>query len=202
MKAEDVMVAVLASGSGTRFGSGDKLIQPFANGTIISAVINVSKSLKLKTIISICDAENLARIKALKKLGVKIVPNDAPDKGMGHSLALAAQHAKSVRAEGLMVVLADMPLVTHLHLEALLDAIGDSDVAISLRGARRHPPILFSNRCFDALSRLSGETAGRDYIAGLKNVVDVPISDDEALDIDTPNDLERAKRLYAARRGH
>jgi CTP:molybdopterin cytidylyltransferase MocA len=122
----------------------------------------------------------------------RIVVNDAPERGMTHSLALAAAHVVDPKA-ALVVLLADTPGVDVALVEAVLGALGDNDVAYPVRDGIPGHPVAFGPRARAEIARLpDGDT--------LRTLRDDPrwrrapvlIADDAPfLDIDTADDYRR-----------
>ncbi len=125
---------------------------------------------------------------------MRIVPNDAPELGMAHSLQLALHEIERDRSVG--IVLADMPFLTSSLLDALesLAAMPDAEVVYpeNAAGVPGHP-VLFSSSARRLLERLpSGDTIriARDDPSLTRRTL--PFAHPGAyIDIDTPDDWER-----------
>ncbi len=107
------------------------------------------------------------------------------------------------RADGVLVMLADMPGVTSDDLKALIAAFrkanGQAIVRAVSRGKRGNPVIL-PRTVFDAVMRLEGDVGARHIIetAGLP-VVDLDIGDAAHLDVDTPEAVLAAGGILKGR---
>jgi molybdenum cofactor cytidylyltransferase len=92
-----------------------------------------------------------------------------------------------------LIALADMPLVPLRILPACWEAF-DGDRLTSVCEGQRLPPALLGGAHFAALGALTGD---RGAGALLRDAPTLPLTPDQALDIDTPADLARAERLLA-----
>mgnify|MGYP002402581662 CR=1 FL=1 len=125
---------------------------------------------------------------------MRIIPNDAPELGMAHSLQMALREIERDRSAG--IVLADMPFLTSPLLDALesLAAMPDAEVVYPENdtGIPGHP-VLFSSRARHVLERLPlGDTIriARDDPSLTRRTL--PFAHAGAYtDIDTPEDWER-----------
>jgi len=154
---------ILAAGLSSRF-PGDKLLHPLGGRPLAAHIADTLLELPLFRPCAVCPAGNAARIAIFRSRGYDIVLNDAPERGMASSLALAAQRALELDADALLVCLADMPNVTPSHLERLLAAPDGMAVATAIEG-RMGPPALFPRPLLSPLTRLSGDRGARELLA-------------------------------------
>lgn len=188
IEARRVFAATLAAGLARRFG-GDKLSQQFGGGSVLGAALAPLDGFDW--------LERGVVVQAGRDVpGMRIV-NPAPERGMGHSLALAARAAEEARADFLLVTLGDMPRLRAASLGRLLQACPDRDDALAalvVRGGPPGPPAVFGKSWFRQLGLEGGDTGARDVLRDPANspvLVDLPA--DEAADIDTPADLRRLR---------
>jgi CTP:molybdopterin cytidylyltransferase MocA len=131
----------------------------------------------------------------LPRTGLRVIVNDAPERGMTHSLRLADAEADSDAA--LAVVLADTPYVDADLVRRIFESLGDADVAYPVRAGTPGHPVVFGPRPRRAHAAL----ADGDTLRGLRadprwRRVEVEIADDRPfVDIDTPADIERARSM-------
>jgi len=128
-----------------------------------------------------------------------VVINEAPERGMAHSLRLA-NAAVADRDVAIAVLLADTPLVDAALVSCVIAARGVRDIAYPVRGGVPGHPVVFgpAPRAFiDALP--DGDTLRALRADPRWSRVEVEIDDERPfLDIDTPADLEHARRAVAA----
>jgi CTP:molybdopterin cytidylyltransferase MocA len=162
--AKPVAFALLAAGQSRRFGAEDKLCTLFQGDMLgVHAARSLAPLLPAPAWV-IASSDNHPCAAAWRELGFAIAVNQHAEEGMGGSVALAAQLAKSAGAGGLLVCLADMPLVPTSHFEAVrahfLAAADRKAIAASAQGDKRMPPACFGEGHFEALMSL-GRGKGR-----------------------------------------
>jgi CTP:molybdopterin cytidylyltransferase MocA len=180
-------IAILAAGGATRFGGGklDALLAGKALGRwALDAALAVAH-------------ERLALVVAepapvfAREAGCKLLVNDRAAEGLGTSAALAARWAAG--SDALLVVLADMPLVTAATLAKLAAAGGPA--AASYPGGKPGAPACFPAALFPALESLSGDAGAARVLRGLPGVTLVEVPPHELRDVDRPEDLAEAAAL-------
>jgi molybdenum cofactor cytidylyltransferase len=186
LTAPDLVAVVLAAGSATRFG-GDKLRYPLRGKPLAAHIADTLAALDIAHRVAICPPASPDRMQLFIARGFDIVENDDPSRGMGSSLALAAQHAQQLDAHFLLVCLADMPNVTAAHLARLIAASEDNDVVATEANGVRTPPVIFASRHFAALAAFSGDKGAREL---LRNAAIVTATSDLVRDYDKPADFE------------
>nr|ART40676.1 L446 [uncultured bacterium] len=123
----------------------------------------------------------------IETAGFQVIANDDPSAGLSLSLQLGI--AASGDAVAVLVLLADMPLITESHLDRLLKAYDPvvGCVASSLQGVGQ-PPALIGRKHFKGLASLNGDQGARDLI---RNGQLIETEADLLTDIDEPETLER-----------
>jgi len=173
---------LLAAGRGTRFG-GDKLNAMLAGRPVGCHAAATAGQVPLAWRFAVV-AEGDA------PPGFTAIRN--PVGGQGRSLARGVAAARQVGADAVLVMLADMPLVSPAHLERLLACFqGPDTLAVSRADGTRSPPALIGRRWFDVLERLGGDRGAQDLLA---DAVPIDARPEELMDIDTVSDLDRARQ--------
>ena len=123
-----------------------------------------------------------------------LVVNERYDRGLGGSIALAANSVSHV-ADALLLVFADQPLITARHLRALVDrwSGAENEIVASAYSGTAGPPALFPRGTFSALCGLTGDKGAKNVLEDPHFDVTTIPCDDAAIDIDTPADLERLR---------
>lgn len=181
--ARRVVSVVLAAGKSSRF-SGDKLLQPYRGKPLAAHIADVVSREPL--VIAIVPPGHPERAEIFSSRGLAVIENPHAEQGMGTSLARAASVALTldIEVDAMLVCLADMPLVTRAHLDALL-AVGADVVATEANGVRS-PPIVFARSVFPDLLKLTGDTGPRHL---LKSAAMVEADPAMVRDFDTPEDF-------------
>jgi len=183
-------VAILAAGQSRRFGDQDKLLAPLDGKPLGLHVCDTLAPLGFDHRWVIAADPTHPCADGWNHAGFAAVANPQADIGMGTSVALAAQLARGVEADALLICLADMPLVPREHFHAMLDRAQTARteaVCASSDGASRLPPVLFGRERFLALTGLSGDEGGRALLADAQVL---ECSPELLVDIDTPEALE------------
>lgn len=197
-----VSILLLAAGAASRMQGQDKLLidvngMPMLRHCAVAALAsNASETLVVLA------PERPQRRSVLA--GLDLVAVDAADWHLGMAASIrAGMAAISANSAAVIIALADMPDVGADHYNRLIAAFGHDRGqaicrAVTADGKPGHP-VLFGPGFFAALTRLTGDSGGRDLLrTQQKHVVAVPTPGQGALvDIDTPADLAR----WQSRRG-
>lgn len=185
--AEDVALVVLAAGRSTRFGAADKLSVDFAGKPLALHVVAALREMPFGARYAVCADANVD----FAHYDYTRLWNDRPETGMSGSIRIGVAAARDARLAAVLIVLADMPLVTAAHVASLLaTADGDDAVVASSDSGRISPPALFGRGRFADLLALEGDAGARALIRAGRQVVAPPGT---LLDIDRPEDLARAR---------
>jgi len=187
-----VAMVLLAAGKASRMGEGGphKLLAEFDGIPLVRRSAATGLASGAAAVVAITGHRRQEIEQALADLPVELVHNPDYASGMASSLVAGVGAPVTQRADGVLVMLADMPGVTSDDLKALIatfrKANGQAIVRAVSRGKRGNPVIL-PRTVFDAVMRLEGDVGARHIIetAGLP-VVDVDIGDAAHLDVDTP----------------
>jgi len=181
------LVAVLAAGRGTRFGGG-KLEAVCAGKPLGRWVLDAVAAAGLARGLIVTGPEGASFAEGWTR-----VINPAPDAGLGSSLALAARFA-AARGEGAMLVLlADMPLVTAAYLREL--AAAPAPTATRHADGRPGVPALLDAALIGLAACLTGDR-GAGPLLGQAALLDPP--PEMLRDVDTAQDLAEVERALLA----
>ncbi len=191
--APRIAAVVLASGRSTRMGDANKLLEDYCGEPLVRHVSKAAlASFAAETIVVTGHQETDVRA-ALADLNVRFVSN--PDFAAGLSTSLAAGiTAASDGADGAVILLGDMPLITANLIDQLIAAFAPYDgrsICVPYHNGSRGNPVLWSSDLFPDLRRISGDTGARHLIATHADaVVEVDVGTDAIFnDIDTPEAL-------------
>ncbi len=194
MQVGSVAAIFLAAGLSRRFGADDKLMAPIGQRPLAECGAAALAGLPFARRFAIVryGAEELEVL--LARHGFAVVRNDKPELGLSHSIRLGVQAATG--SSGVLIALADMPLIPATHFRSLVDALSEEHPVVATRG--QHGPMVpaaFAARCFDALTGLAGDAGARVF---LKGAATVEIAPDLLVDIDDPEQLARIRSAAAA----
>lgn len=186
--ARDTAAIVLAAGGSRRLGQPKQLIV-MAGETLLERTVRVAREAGCAPVVVVLGAE-AERIRAACALGDAIVVvNDRWAEGMAGSIrkGLAAIEQDSA---GAIVLTCDQPAVTGVHLRMLTKT---GELTASEYAGRCGVPAYFPLTWFAALKNLNGDAGAREL---LRDARAIPLPCGE-LDIDTPETLAEAQRLFA-----
>ncbi|WP_084396847.1 NTP transferase domain-containing protein [Henriciella aquimarina] len=192
---------LLAAGQSQRFAAGDKLLASLTDQPIIDRASGALADETVGARIAVIGPDQDERAAALTKAGWQIVLNPHAAEGQSTSLKAGLDAAGQAEADidAAMILLADMPCVPDAHLHALRDAMTPDKLAVmSATGDTRLPPAIFSRAVFDRLGALTGDTGAKRVFETLDNTATVALSPDQAVDIDTTDDLQQLEGLTHA----
>ena len=184
-----IFAVVLAAGPSTRFGR-TKQLEQFEGVSLAAGAIHKAES--------VCGAQSvLVTGKDWQKVADTCAPlagyfviNTDYEQGLASSIACGVR-AVAESADAILLMLADLPLVTTEHLTNLVNAWAESPQTIvaSAFEDTLGPPIVFPKSDFDALMQLSGDRGARPIIDANKERVQAITCEEAAFDIDRPEDL-------------
>jgi len=176
---------VLAAGRASRMG-GDKRLMRVEGRSMLDRALEAALAGGLSPVLVVTGPEAQPDLPA----GVDRVINPDPARGMASSLA-AGVAALPAGAEGVMVLLADMPKVSAAHVAALAAAFRPDGICVPVFQGRRGNPVLLARRFFAEIQGLTGDKGARGLIAEHASAVaEVAMPDDGILiDVDTPEAL-------------
>jgi molybdenum cofactor cytidylyltransferase len=182
---------VLAAGSSSRLGSNKLLIRLDAE-TVVRRMTRRTVDAGLSPVIVVTGFE-ADRIGAeLAELPVEVVTNRDHVTGMHTSVRVGIERVPA-DCDGLIIVLADMPLVTSAMLMQLVARFraGSEPLVISRYGEVQAPPTLYSRVLFPALAA-AGEGGGRRVIRDhQEQVAELRWASELLVDLDTAEDVVR-----------
>lgn len=184
----DIVIALLGAGRASRFG-GDKLSQGCAGKPLGQWALEAAQAMDLPLVWIAAEA-------APDFVTCEVAHNPHASEGMGTSVALAARLAEERGAGALLVMLADMPLVTPALLARLVKAGAPSACAY---GSEPGAPALIPAALFSALENLSGDMGAARVLRGRGDVSLVEAGAEELFDVDTLQALAEAERLLRSR---
>ena len=189
MTAPRLFALVLAAGASRRFGSTKQLAE--LDGEALVARAMRSAIALCGSAVVLVTGKDWRAVAAAAAPGFFVV-NPRYRDGMSTSIA-AGMRVLGPLADGVLILLADQPLVTAGHLrslETLWRENPDHIVASDWQDACG-PPVIFPRSAFGDLLSLSGDAGARRIITdGRHPVLRVDFAA-AAVDVDRPEDLER-----------
>ncbi|MCP5036487.1 MAG: nucleotidyltransferase family protein [Rhodobacteraceae bacterium] len=181
-------IVILAAGASTRMGARDKLLEPVGHTPLLIERIRAAEKTRQPVLVALppqsAKPERWGCLAGTKAQPVEIANADL---GMSASLK-GCITALPDKAEGALIIPADMPDISTADMNAILNAFDGTRV---VRGSSRtHPghPVLFPRSWFGRLEKLSGDKGARDLLKNADPLL-IALPEKHALtDLDTPQD--------------
>ncbi|MEG9434614.1 nucleotidyltransferase family protein [Edaphobacter sp. HDX4] len=184
-----VAAIVLAAGASRRLGYPKQLIR-LEGETLVERAVRISREAGCERIVLVLGASADKIMSACSFEDAAVVMNADWSEGMATSLAAGIRSVDpDPNVEGCIVMTCDMPAVTPEHLRLLMSTRW---VTASAYAGRRGVPAYFPREIFPDLTELRGDEGAR---ALLKEAQSVELEGGD-LDIDTDEDLSRARSLF------
>lgn len=180
---------VLAAGLSERFGAVKQLAH-YRGQPLAARALRIAESVCSNRTVLVTGHHGAAVHAACAPIAGFLVHNGDYRQGLASSIAhgvAALRHA----ADGVLLMLADQPLIDQQHLARLAErwsAVPDRIVATAYAG-KYGVPVIFPQRLFDDLCKLTGDCGAQPLLQRCGNdVITVPC-EAAATDIDRPEEL-------------
>ncbi len=187
-----VAAVLLAAGQARRMGESGlhKLLAEFDGVPLVRRSAEMLLASKATPVVVVTGHRQQDIAAELSSLDVRLQDNPSHEAGMASSLIAGFTRPDVAAADGVLVMLADMPGVTVTHIDALLGAFGDAGgeaIVRAVSNGKRGNPVILPRATYDAVRNLQGDVGARAIIetSGLP-VIDVDIGPAAHLDVDTP----------------
>jgi len=188
--SERIDAVVLAAGLSSRAGSLNKLLLPVAGKPLAAHATDVALASRARYVHVVTGHQAETLTAALDDRPLKFVHNPAYPTGMSSSIATGIRSLAD-DSEGVIICLADMPLVASNHLDLLIENYDPGRICAPFYRGRRGNPVLFGSTFFEDLLQLTGDTGARQLLDGLANsITQVDVDDDGIFyNVNRPADL-------------
>ncbi|MBY5312924.1 NTP transferase domain-containing protein [Rhizobium leguminosarum] len=195
MRKASVAIVILAAGKASRMGEGGKhkLLAEFDGVPLVRRSALTALAADAASVIVVTGHRKSEIEAALDGLALTFIDNPDYASGMASSLIAGFSSRDADSAEGILVMLADMPGISTTHLDALISTFrnaGGEAVVRAVSQGKPGNPVILPRSLSQAVPRLQGDVGARDIIAtsGLP-VLDVDVGDAALLDVDTPDEV-------------
>lgn len=187
-----IAVVILAAGRASRMGadSGHKLLAEFDGVPLVRRVAETAAAASPNGLVVVTGYRGEEIEAALDGLDLTIRPNPDYASGMASSLRAGLSDPLAVEADGVLVMLADMPGVSTSDLRLLMATFrraGGRAIVRAVADGKRGNPVILPRTTFAAVLKLEGDIGARHIVetSGL-DVIDVEIGSGAHIDVDTP----------------
>ena len=184
-----ILVLIPAAGASRRMRGADKLLEPVGGQPMLRHVAEQAVETGLPVLVTLPQCHS-ARHDALAALAVAQQEVDGTE-GMAASIRAGVTAAQVAGADGLLVMLADMPEIDTAMLTTLIAAFAAEPAAVHRAAAADGTPgnpVVIPARLFPALHGVTGDAGARQVVAREAARL-CPLPGRAALtDLDTPED--------------
>jgi molybdenum cofactor cytidylyltransferase len=190
----------LAAGNSRRTGRVNKLSLPIHNTLLGNLALAAALTSNLNDIVVIAN-ETSWLTPSLQKEKLHIISCKNASLGQSYSVHCGVVQAEMISADGVMIILADQPLITAELLNEVIECYKQNSeldyVAASYQGIPR-PPALFSKKVFSALKSIKGDKGARSIFSNsLFYGRNIPYNNAELFyDVDTLEDYHAVQTLF------
>ena len=187
MCAEVIAAVVLAAGASTRLGKPKQLVM-LGGETLLERAVRVAREAGCAPVVAVVQDATL--IEKLQVHGAQVLLNRRFYEGMSTSIHAGVRWAEGMKADGVVLMTCDQPAVTAGHLREL--CAEPELIAGSGYAGKIGIPAYFPSSRFGELMKLCGDVGARELLRGARAVNCEALG----LDIDTEDDLNRARELF------
>lgn len=176
-------------------GSPKQLLK-WGEDTLLEHAIKTCKTTLAKDVFVVLGANCKTIASEIKDESVTVITNTSWELGLGKSIACVAEYVLNSKEniDGLLIVLADQPLVTSAFINRMIETSYvnlNGIIATEYNAHKKGVPALFHKRYFKELSKLSGDDGAKSMLKKHSVSVLTLIPDFDNIDIDTKSDYER-----------
>jgi len=200
----EISAILLAAGQSTRMRT-NKLLLDMGGVSLVERVVDVLLRTQVDRVIVVVGFEGERVRERLWRKDVRVVYNRHYREGMGASIREGIRHIDQ-GSHGVLIALADHPLLTSNTIDQLLEAYRNTRKGIvcpTYGGKRGHPVIFNVEKYEKALSQLKGDIGGRAVIESHQDdLLEIPVDSPGVIrDIDLWEDYRESERFIAQESG-
>lgn len=193
-----IAAVILAAGRSTRFGggAGTKVLAELSGMPLVRRVAEAALSSRARPVIVVTGHAAEKTRAALQGCDIEIVHAAEYAAGLSRSLKAGLTAVPAVSA-GAVVLLADMPLISAMLINDLIDVFESATSPVTVvptYDGRRGNPVILSRTLFAEIATLDGDRGASQILKGRDGVIEWPVADPSILaDVDTLDDLQRLR---------
>jgi molybdenum cofactor cytidylyltransferase len=190
VSSRKIIAVVLAGGQSKRMGPVNKMLVDYHGQPLICWAIDAASASQCSEVLVIAGHQPEAVAAVVDPAKATVVLNPDYAQGQSQSIRVGVATAAGLDADGVVILLGDMPAVSAAHINQLIAVISPQNhwlIAAASENDSRGNPVLFDKSLFAELQLLKGDMGARELIeksADVMKLVDVGAA--ARLDIDTP----------------
>ena len=192
-KAPRITALVLAAGRSSRMGPDNKLLIDLDGKPLVRHVVDAALASACDDVVVVTGHMQAQVMEALAGARLTSVHNPEFADGLASSLRTGLA-AVSDDADGILIVLGDMPKVDRRLIDRMIAAFSPAErraIVVPVAAGRRGNPVLWAASFNEEMRHLTGDSGAKALIgANEAQVVEIVVDDDAPLvDLDTPQAL-------------
>jgi molybdenum cofactor cytidylyltransferase len=190
-----VSAIILAAGESVRMGQ-PKLLMNWHNHTIVEQTIDNYLNSSVNETIVVIGYKAGEIEKAIGDRSVITVLNPHYAKGMSTSI-IAGLDFVSVKARGILLALADQPLLDKNPINKLIEAFDSSDkgIVVPVHKGKRGNPVILDVKYRKEILALTGDIGAKEIVdRNPDDVLEIDVGEHTITDIDNPEDYRVQKK--------
>ncbi len=196
---KNIAILILAAGASSRMGRPKQLL-PWQDTTLLGNAIRKAKASDAKTVIVVLGANAASIQNGITEKNIEIVKNMGWSSGLGSSIASGTDFLinKENKPNGILIMLADQPLIDTAYLNAMIAAFNpEQEVIVATAYENRAGvPALFSESYFKKLTKLDDDFGAKKIIDSQKENILVLDLGQRTVDIDTKSDYQKLNKNF------
>lgn len=194
-----IAVVVLAAGNAKRLGRSKQLL-PWGNSTLLEHIVKNVLTVDAYKFFVVLGAYSNQIIEKTNLSEATLLINSKWQQGLGSSIASAITEIDNKYSElsAVLLVLADQPFISSVHLNAMikLHLTEKESIIITKKENYKGVPVLFPKKFFGELMSLSNDEGAKQIVNRNKNCVKEIVSQDNIADIDTFEAYETLHKIF------
>ena len=194
-RTDKIAAIILAAGRSTRMGADNKLITPWRGKSLLEFVCEAATTSECSTTIVVTGHQQAQVTEKAGQFGVLLTHNPDYRSGMASSIRQGILMAQDNEADGVLVLLGDMPGITSAMINKMIAAAQNNApdaIIIATCEGKRGNPLLWPKTYFDQLLSLEGDQGARQIIARYNDqIVELELGAGVLFDLDTPEAFQK-----------
>ena len=195
----NIAVLILAAGGSKRLGAPKQLL-PWGDATLLGHAVDTALQLACGPTAVVLGANSEEIKETISDDTVLVLEHTRWEEGLGTSIAWGVSQLlqSTPEIEGVLILLADQPLVTPVYLNSIISEFKSGKeqiIATSYDQQKQGVPALFDASYFDELIALKGDKGAKEILQKHSDKVQLFSAEGQLADIDT---LEEYRALYKA----
>ncbi len=193
---QKIAMVILAAGTSSRMNAIKQLL-PWKDTTLLGNIIEQCLSTDVDTVFVVLGANKEKIVSTIKDYNITIIENEDWQLGLGKSIACAVKFLDNspTQFDGILIALADQPLLISSHYDQLIAKFLESDfgIVVTQQNKTVSVPAVFSQKYIEQLVALNEDRGAKVVIKENMDDVCFVDADGKAVDVDT---MESYRELY------